>query len=52
MVALLVILVLLAVVFGVGAVIEGLFWALVVGFALLVAAAWVGWRKLRGLRRS
>lgn len=49
MMALLVVLLLLALVFGVGAVLEGIAWALLVGLLLLLAAAWVGWQKLRGL---
>jgi hypothetical protein len=47
--AVLVILVLLALVFGVGAVIEGLFWLFVIGLALLVAAVWFGWSRFRRL---
>lgn len=43
----LVILLLLALVFGVGAVIEGLLWMLLVVLALLVAAALFGWWKFR-----
>jgi hypothetical protein len=44
----LVLLLLLALIFfGVGAVIEGLFWLLLIGFALLVAAIWFGWTRLR-----
>jgi hypothetical protein len=44
---LLVILLLLALVFGIGAVIEGLFWGFLIVVALLVAAAFVGYGKLR-----
>lgn len=51
MTALLVILILLALVFGVGAVLEGVLWALLIGLALVGLAAWVGWRKLRDLTR-
>jgi hypothetical protein len=43
----LVILLLLALIFGVGAVIEGLLWAFLIGFALLIAAIWFGWSRLR-----
>ncbi len=52
MTVVLVILIVLALVFGVGAVLEGIAWALLIGIALLVAAVWVGWQKLRGARRS
>lgn len=44
----LVILLVLALIVGVGAVIEGLLWMLLIGFALLVAAVWFGWSTLRG----
>ena len=47
-----VILVILALVFGIGALLEGILWALLIGVVLLVAAAWLGWQKLRGLGRS
>jgi TRAP-type C4-dicarboxylate transport system permease large subunit len=46
---LLVVLVVLAVVFGVGAVLEGLAWALLIAAVLIGAAAWLGWRKLKGV---
>lgn len=46
------ILILLAVVFGVGAVLEGLAWLFLITFALLAAAAWYGWSKLRSVGRS
>jgi hypothetical protein len=49
---LLVVLLLLAVVFGVGAVLEGLAWVLLIALALIVAAGWLGWQKLRGVSRS
>ncbi len=49
---LVIILLLLALVVGVGAVLEGIAWALLIGVVLLVAAAWVGWQKVRGLTRS
>ena len=45
--AILVILVILAVIFGIGAVLEGLVWLFLIGLALLVAAAWFGWTKVR-----
>ena len=43
----LIILVVLALLFGVGAVIEGLLWMFLVGLALIVAAIWFGWSRLR-----
>lgn len=42
----LVILLILAVIFGVGAVIEGLLWMFLIGVALVLAAAFFGWRAL------
>lgn len=48
----LVILLLLALVFGVGAVIEGLLWMLLIGIALFVAAALFGWSKFRQVTRT
>ena len=48
----LVILLLLALVFGVGAVLEGLLWMLLIGIALVVAAAVFGWSKFRGAART
>lgn len=48
----LIILVVLALVFGIGAVLEGIAWALLIGLVLLGAAVWVGWQKLRGVSRS
>lgn len=48
MTVLLVILVLAAVVFGVGAVLEGLLWGILLAVALLAVAAWLGMRTLRG----
>lgn len=50
--AVLVILVVLALLVGVGSVLEGIAWALLITVALLVAAGWIGWQKLRGLGRS
>jgi hypothetical protein len=44
---LLVIFIVLAVLFGVGAVVEGLFWLFLIGAALLVAAIALGWSQLR-----
>ena len=46
-VLLLVVLLLLALIFGVGAVLEGLLWLFLIALALFVAAAWFGWSKLR-----
>ena len=51
MTAALVILILLAVVFGVGAVLEGIGWALLISILLIGAAAWLGWTKLREVGR-
>lgn len=50
--ALLVVLLLAALVFGVGAVLEGLAWLFLVTVVLLVAAAWWGWRKFRSVSSS
>jgi hypothetical protein len=47
MTILIILLVLALIFFGIGAVIEGLFWMLLIGFALVVAAIWFGWTKLR-----
>ena len=52
MIVLVVILVLLAMAFGVGAVLEGIAWALLIGIVLLAAAGWLAWQKLRGASRS
>lgn len=46
--AVLVILIVLALIFGVGAVLEGLAWAFLITLALLLVAAWWGWTKVRG----
>ena len=43
----LVILLVLALIVGIGAVIEGLLWMFLIGFALLVAAIWFGWSRFR-----
>lgn len=48
----LVILIILALIFGVGAVIEGIAWALLIGLVLLLVAAWWGWTKVRGVSRG
>lgn len=47
----LVILLLLALIFGVGAVLEGILWILLISLVLVAAAAWWGWYKLRGIGR-
>lgn len=52
MTVLVIVLLLAAVVFGVGAVIEGLLWMLLIGILLFVGALWFGWTKLRRLARS
>lgn len=44
----LVLLVVLALIFGVGAVLEGILWALLISIALLAVAIWFGWSKVRG----
>jgi hypothetical protein len=44
----LVILLILALVFGVGAVLEGLAWMFLIVLVLLLAAGWWGWSKMRG----
>lgn len=49
--AILVILIVLALIFGVGAVLEGLAWAFLIGLVLLGVAAWWGWTKVRGVAR-
>ncbi len=43
----LIILVVLAVLFGIGAVLEGLLWMFLIGIVLVVIAGWYGWTKLR-----
>ncbi len=43
----LIILVVLALLFGIGAVVEGLLWMLLIGIVLVVVAGWYGWTKLR-----
>lgn len=45
----LVILIVLALIFGVGAVLEGLAWAFLIALVLLLVAAWWGWTKVRGV---
>lgn len=49
---LLIVLVVLALLFGVGAVLEGLAWALLIALVLVAAAAWLGFQKLRGMPSS
>lgn len=50
--ALLVVLLLAAIVFGVGAVLEGLLWLFLITAVLIAAAVWLGWRKLRRVSSS
>lgn len=45
----LVVLVILALIFGVGAVLEGLAWAVLISLVLLAVAAWWGYTKVRGV---
>lgn len=47
MTAALVILIILAVIFGVGSVLEGIAWGFLIVAALLVAAIWLGVKKVR-----
>lgn len=49
---LLVILVLAALAFGIGAVIEGLLWLILITLVLVAVAIWWGWRTLSGAARS
>jgi TRAP-type mannitol/chloroaromatic compound transport system permease large subunit len=49
---LLVVLLVLAVVFGAGAVLEGLAWAVLIALVLVAAAAWLGWKRVRNASRS
>lgn len=49
MTILVVVLVILALAFGIGAVIEGILWVLVISVALIAAAVFLGWRKVRGV---
>lgn len=46
---LVIILVVLALLFGVGAVVEGLFWAVLIAVALAIAAVVLGLRSVRGI---
>lgn len=50
--ALLVVLLLAALVFGVGAVLEGLLWLFLITAVLIAAAVWFGWRKFRSVTSS
>ena len=52
MTAVVVILVVLALLVGVGGLLKGIAWALLIGVVLLVAAGWIGWQKLRAIGRS
>lgn len=42
------ILIIAALLFGIGAVIEGIFWMFLITFVLLALGGWLGWRTLRG----
>jgi hypothetical protein len=46
-----IVLIILALLFGVGAILEGLLWAILISFVLVVAAAWFGFNKVRGAGR-
>jgi hypothetical protein len=52
MTALLIILLLLALIFGIGAVLEGIFWLLLIAIAAIVVLAVFGWFKFRSVGRS
>lgn len=52
MTAVLVILVVLASVFGVGAVLKGVLWALLIGLVVMIIAGYVLYRKLRKMYRE
>lgn len=52
MTALLIVLLLLAVVFGIGAVIKGIFWLVLIAIAAVALLALVGWFKFRGAGSS
>lgn len=43
----LIILIVLALLFGLGAIVEGLLWMLLIGVVLVAVAGWYGWTKLR-----
>lgn len=47
-----IVLILLSAAFGVGAVLEGLAWAALIGLVLLAVAGWLGFTKLRNLGRK
>lgn len=49
-VAILVVLILLALAFGIGAVIKGILWIVLIAAVLLIIAAYTGVRTLRGRR--
>jgi hypothetical protein len=52
MTALLIILLLLALIFGIGAVLEGIFWLLLIAIAAIVLLAIFGWFKYRSFSRG
>lgn len=43
---LLIVFVIAALIFGIGGVIKGLLWAMLIGLLLLIGAVWWGWRTL------
>jgi uncharacterized membrane protein YdbT with pleckstrin-like domain len=47
-----IVLIILALLFGVGAILEGLLWAILISLVLVVAAAWFGFNKVRGAGRG
>ncbi len=47
----LIVLIVLALLFGVGAIIEGLLWAVLIALVLLAVSAWWGFTKVRGAAR-
>lgn len=52
MTAVLVILVVLALVFGAGAVVKGVLWALLIGLVVMIIAGYALYRKLRKMYRE
>lgn len=44
----LVVLVLAALVVGIGGIIKGILWAILIGILLVIAAAYFGWRSVSG----
>lgn len=52
MTAVLIILLILALIFGVGSVLEGIAWAMLIAIVLLAVAGFLAWRKFRDITRS